>query len=66
MYNLKFQEVVGFLLGQESHEERLGICYPPLDVYECSNELCIEVEIPGVNQKRSVSRWSAGPWSSAE
>ena len=50
MYNLKFQEVVGFLLGQESHEERLGICYPPLDVYECSSELCIEVEIPGVSQ----------------
>jgi HSP20 family protein len=51
MFNLKFQEVVGFLLGQESHEERLGICYPPLDVYECSDELCIEIEIPGVNQE---------------
>jgi len=51
MFNLKFQEVVGFLLGQESHEERLGICYPPLDVYENSNELCIEVEIPGVSQE---------------
>ena len=51
MFNLKFQEVVGFLLGQESHEERLGICYPPLDVYECSDELCIEIEIPGVSQE---------------
>jgi HSP20 family protein len=51
MFNLKFQEVVGFLLGQESHEERLGICYPALDVYENSQELCIEVEMPGVSQE---------------
>lgn len=51
MFNLKFQEVVGFLLGQESHEERLAICYPALDVYENSQELCIEVEMPGVSQE---------------
>jgi len=49
MFNLKFQEVVGFLLGPESAEERLGVCYPALDVYENSEELCIEVEIPGVS-----------------
>lgn len=49
MFNLKFQEVMGFLLGPESNEERLGICYPPLDVYENPDELCIEVEIPGIS-----------------
>lgn len=49
MYNLKFQEVMGFLLGPENNEERLGVCYPSLDVYENSDELCIEVEIPGVS-----------------
>ncbi|HQI00401.1 MAG TPA: Hsp20/alpha crystallin family protein [Deltaproteobacteria bacterium] len=51
MYNLKFQEVMGFLLGPESTEERLGVCYPSLDVYENANELCIEVELPGVSQE---------------
>lgn len=51
MYNLKFQEVLGFLLGPESSEERLGVCYPSLDVYENAHELCIEVEIPGVSQE---------------
>jgi len=51
MYNLKFQEVLGFLLGPESTEERLGVCYPSLDVYENANELCIEVEVPGVSQE---------------
>ena len=50
MFNLRFQEVVGFLLGQETHEDKLGICYPALDVYENSHELCIEVEMPGVSQ----------------
>jgi HSP20 family protein len=49
MYNLRFQELIGMLLGPESSEERLGVCYPPLDVYESSDELCVEVEIPGVN-----------------
>jgi HSP20 family protein len=49
MYNLRFQELIGMLLGPESNEERLGVCYPPLDVYESSDELCVEVEIPGVN-----------------
>lgn len=49
MFNLKFQEVMGFLIGPESNEERLGICYPPLDVYENPGELCIEVEVPGVS-----------------
>ncbi|HHO77234.1 MAG TPA: Hsp20/alpha crystallin family protein [Deltaproteobacteria bacterium] len=48
MFNLKFQEVIGFLLGPEGNEERLGVYYPSLDVYENSSELCIEVEIPGV------------------
>lgn len=49
MYNLRFQELIGMLLGPESSEERLGVFYPPLDVYESSDELCVEVEIPGVN-----------------
>jgi len=25
------------------------VCYPPLDVYENAEGLCLEVEIPGVN-----------------
>ncbi|HVN71009.1 MAG TPA: Hsp20/alpha crystallin family protein [Desulfomonilia bacterium] len=49
MFNLRFQEVIGLLLGPDAHEERLGVCYPPLDVYENSEELCVEIEIPGVN-----------------
>ncbi|HOO45949.1 MAG TPA: Hsp20/alpha crystallin family protein [Deltaproteobacteria bacterium] len=49
MFNLKFQEVIGFLLGPEGNEERLGVYYPSLDVYENSDELCVEVEIPGVS-----------------
>lgn len=49
MFNLKFQEVIGFLLGPEGTEERLGVYYPSLDVYENTEEMCIEVEIPGVN-----------------
>ncbi|MEN6448781.1 MAG: Hsp20/alpha crystallin family protein [Syntrophaceae bacterium] len=49
MYNLKFQELIGLLLGPDSTEERIGVCYPSLDVYENSEELCVEVEIPGVN-----------------
>ncbi len=49
MFNLKFQEVIGFLLGPEGYEERLGVYYPSLDVYENTVELCIEVEIPGVS-----------------
>ncbi len=48
MYNLKFHEVMGFLLGSDATDERLGVCYPSLDVYENDQELCIEVEIPGV------------------
>ena len=48
MFNLKFQEVIGFLLGPECNEERLGVYYPSLDVYENMDELCVEVEIPGV------------------
>lgn len=49
MFNLKFQEMVGFLLGPENSEDRLGVCYPSLDVYENTDALCIELEIPGVN-----------------
>ena len=49
MFNLKFQEVIGFLLGPEGSEERLGVYYPSLDVYENTDELCIEVEIAGVS-----------------
>ena len=49
MYNLKFQEVIGFLMGPEGASERLGVYYPALDVYENADELCIEIEIPGVN-----------------
>ncbi len=49
MFNLKFQEMVGFLLGPENSEDRLGVCYPSLDVYENADALCIELEIPGVN-----------------
>jgi HSP20 family protein len=49
MFNLRFQEVIGLLLGPDAHEERLGVYYPALDVYENSEGLCIELEIPGVN-----------------
>ena len=49
MFNLRFQEMMGFLLGPENSEERLGVCYPSLDVYENRDELCIELEIPGVH-----------------
>jgi HSP20 family protein len=49
MYNLRFQEVIGLLLGPDAHEERLSVCYPPLDVYENAEGRCLEVEIPGVN-----------------
>ena len=48
MYNLRFQEVIGLLLGPDANEERIGVCYPPIDVYENSEGLCVEVEIPGV------------------
>lgn len=51
MINLKFQEIMGFLLGSEMGEERLGICYPSIDVYESSDDLFIEMEIPGVIQE---------------
>jgi len=51
MINLKFQEIVGFLLGPETGEDRLNVYYPALDVYENTSELCIEMEIPGVNQE---------------
>lgn len=49
MFNLRFQEVIGLLLGPDANEERIGVCYPPLDVYESADGLCVEVEIPGVN-----------------
>ncbi len=48
MINLKFQEMMGFILGPENNEDRLGVCYPSLDVYENREELCIELEISGV------------------
>ncbi|MGO9145438.1 MAG: Hsp20/alpha crystallin family protein [Desulfomonilia bacterium] len=46
---MRFQEVIGLLLGPDANEERLGVYYPALDVYENSDGLCVEVEIPGVN-----------------
>lgn len=49
MFNLKFQEVIGLLLGPEAHGERLGVFHPAVDVYESPDGLCVEVEIPGVN-----------------
>lgn len=49
MINLKFQEIVGFLLGTELGEDRLSVYFPTVDVYENTVELCIEMEIPGVN-----------------
>jgi HSP20 family protein len=49
MYNLRIQELVGLLLGSEKTEERVGVCYPPLDVYENSGDLFVEIEIPGVS-----------------
>jgi len=49
MFNLRFQEVIGLLLGPDANEERLGVYYPALDVYENSDGLCVELEIPGVN-----------------
>jgi HSP20 family protein len=51
MINLNFQEIMGFLLGPEMGEERLGICYPSIDVYESADDLFIEMEIPGVIQE---------------
>ena len=36
MFNLRFQEVIGLLLGPDANEERLGVCYPALDVFENS------------------------------
>jgi HSP20 family protein len=51
MINLNFQEIMGFLLGPEMGEERLGICYPSIDLYESSDDLFIEMEIPGVIQE---------------
>lgn len=50
MINLKFQEIVGFLLGPDVGEDRLSVYYPAVDVYENTGELCIEMEIPGVSQ----------------
>ncbi|MGD0822390.1 MAG: Hsp20/alpha crystallin family protein [Desulfomonilia bacterium] len=46
---MRFQEVIGLLLGPDANEERLGVYYPALDVYENSDGLCVELEIPGVN-----------------
>ncbi|HOJ13209.1 MAG TPA: Hsp20/alpha crystallin family protein [Deltaproteobacteria bacterium] len=48
MFNLKFQEVIGLLLGPEAHGERIGVFHPLIDVYENADGLCIEAEIPGV------------------
>ncbi|MGD0209984.1 MAG: Hsp20/alpha crystallin family protein, partial [Desulfomonilia bacterium] len=36
-------------MGPDANEERLGVYYPALDVYENSDGLCVELEIPGVN-----------------
>jgi HSP20 family protein len=49
MYNLRIQELIGMLLGPEKSEERIGVCYPALDVYENAGELFVEVEISGVS-----------------
>jgi HSP20 family protein len=51
MFNLKFQEVIGLLLGPEAQGERLGVFHPPVDVYENADGLHVEMEIPGVNQE---------------
>ncbi len=51
MYNLKFQEVMGFLMGSDASEDRLGICCPSLDVYETPEGLNVEIEIPGVDNE---------------
>ncbi|MEA2100980.1 MAG: Hsp20/alpha crystallin family protein [Thermodesulfobacteriota bacterium] len=49
MYNLRFHELMGFLQGPEDAQERIGVCYPPLDVYENGQGLVIEVELPGID-----------------
>lgn len=49
MYNLRIQELIGLLLGPEKSEERVGVCYPALDVYENAGDLFVEIEIPGVS-----------------
>ncbi len=48
MFDLRFQQIVGFLLGV-SEEERIGAYYPSLDVFENKGMLCIEVEVPDVD-----------------
>jgi HSP20 family protein len=48
MFDLRFQQIMGFLLGV-SKEERIGAYYPSLDVFENKGRLCIEVEIPDVD-----------------
>ncbi|RLA99730.1 MAG: hypothetical protein DRG37_04095 [Deltaproteobacteria bacterium] len=49
MFDLKLQEIVSFLFGSDMGEVSLGIHYPPIDVYENPDTLCIEMEIPGMN-----------------
>jgi HSP20 family protein len=49
MYDLRFHELMGFLQGAQDAQERIGVCYPPLDVYENTEGLVIEVEIPGID-----------------
>ncbi|MEA3223309.1 MAG: Hsp20/alpha crystallin family protein [Thermodesulfobacteriota bacterium] len=48
MFDLRFQQIMGFLLGV-SEEERVGAYYPSLDVFENRGRLCIEIEIPDVD-----------------
>ena len=46
MYNLRFQELIGLLLGPDTSEERMGVCYPALDVYENSEDYASRWRFP--------------------
>ncbi len=49
MFDLKLQEIVSFLFGSDMGQESLSVHYPPVDVYENPETLCIEMEIPGMD-----------------
>ncbi|OPZ59475.1 MAG: Spore protein SP21 [Deltaproteobacteria bacterium ADurb.Bin510] len=48
VYNLRVHEIMSFLLGSDATDERVGVYYPLLDVYESNEALIVEVEVPGV------------------
>ncbi|MCD6570837.1 MAG: Hsp20/alpha crystallin family protein [Deltaproteobacteria bacterium] len=48
MFDVRFQQIMGFLFGLGG-EERIGAYYPSLDVFENEGRLCIEIETPGVD-----------------